>query len=169
MTSWDDYETWIIDALRDAYSLSTDSPDPSTQVGAIVYNEDLERVSWGCNEFTRGVTVTPELLERPTKIVWIEHAERNALFDALCRHQDVRAGTMVCPWAACVECAKAIVQGGIDTLVRHKQAADRTPERWSESLNVATEILTLGGVEIIDYDGPVGAVPVLQDGKLWTP
>lgn len=154
--------------LRYAYQLAQGSPDPSTKIGAFVIGNEFRVVGEGCNEFPKGLKVIPEMLERPMKYDYISHAEVNAIFAA------TRAGEapllMVCNWAACMECARAIVQSGIRVLVRHKQASDRSPERWLKSLAVADDLMIQGGVRIIDVDAPnLGAVENLHNGELWTP
>lgn len=167
---------WMADALREAYSIATGSPDPSTQCGALIGRvcEDtagvyLDVEAWACNTFTKGVNATPERLERPLKYAFIEHAERGAVFHAAMRGVQCKGATMVAPWAACTECARSIVQSGIATLVRHKQASDRSPERWIESIQQADGILLAGGVQIVDYDGSLGAPEIWHCEERWTP
>ena len=161
------HQGWQADALRGAYRVALESPDPSTQCGALVFDEDFRFVASGCNDFTKGVENTPERLELPLKYAYVEHAERNAIFHAV--------GTgkiptiMVAPWAACTECARAVVASGIQVLIRHKQISDRSPERWRESIEFADGLMVAGGVQIIDYDGSLGAEPILHNGELWTP
>ncbi len=138
--------------LKDCYAIALSSPDPSTQNAAFIVAKNGTSGHAGCNTFTRGVEATPERLERPLKYSYVEHAERNAIFAAARAGAKLDGATMYCPWAACIECARAIVQVGITTLVRHKQASDRSPERWIESIALADELLIAGGVEIIDVD-----------------
>lgn len=170
--------------LTKAYERALGSPDPSTQNGALIVSEVMvgghigfEILAGGCNEFTKGLEVTPERLERPLKYTFIEHAERNAVFNAASLGVNCTEKTMVCPWAACAECARAVVASGIGKLVRHKQASERSPARWLESIALADEILLAGGVTIVEYDGVlhedktvVGKVPTILHGEeLWTP
>lgn len=160
--------------LSYAYHWATKSPDPSSQCGALVLNQDGELIGTACNGLTNGVRMDLMQVDRDTKLAYVEHAERGALFDVLANvdlppSENMRVHYMVAPWAACIECARAIVQSGIRVLVRHKDAQDRTPERWRESIRIADEIMLTGGVEIIDYEGPVGAEGVLNDGKIWYP
>lgn len=158
---------WIADALRGAYRVALESPDPSTQCGSVLFDKDLNFVSSGSNTFTKGVESTPERLERPLKYSYVEHAERNSIYAAV--QLGAEPHVMVAPWAACTECARAIVQSGIKVLVRHKQASDRSPERWIESINFADTILRDGGVEIIDFNGSLNAVEIWHCEERWTP
>lgn len=157
--------------LSVAYKVAQDSPDPSTQVGALLYSiGDRRIISWGCNEFPAGLEVTPERLERPLKYTFIEHAERNAIFGVVSQRIACPSDTiMVGTWAACADCARAIVQAGIKVLVRHDNINDHAPDHWKESVSLADEILEAGGVTIIDYRGTVPADPIRHNGMMWNP
>lgn len=151
--------------LRMAYGCALDSPDPSTQNGAIVLDSNGRLIGWGCNTFTEGMPQTPDLFERPKKYAFIEHAERNALFSA------ARSGayphTLACAWAACADCARAIVGLGVRRLVRHVRDDDEG--RWNESIEWGDQIMRAAGIEIVDFSGRIGSKPVLFNGKLMNP
>lgn len=170
--------------MRHAYECALDSPDPSTQNGALIVDEVLvgghigfEIRAKGCNTFTKGVKCSPEKLERPLKYSYIEHAERNCIFHAASQGVCLTGKTMICPWAACVDCARAIVQSGISKLVRHKNASDRSPERWIESIALADELLIASGIEVVEFTGflhkmknVAGIVPtIMHCEEEWTP
>src|SRR6478752_7606232 len=106
--------------MRMAYQEALKSPDPSTQNGGIGLDSGGTIIAKGCNDFTHGMEVTSDLFERPKKYAYIEHAERNVLFDSVWR-QSGHIHTLVVPWAACADCARAIVQCGVHTLVRHQR------------------------------------------------
>jgi len=154
-----------------AYKLATKSPDPSTQNAAIIRTPTFEFTeSEGINEFPAGVEYKDERWERPLKYKFIEHAERNAIFNAAKHGIPVEGSTMICPWAACSDCARAIVQSGITTLVTHKQAHDRSPEFWQKEIDVAMEIMGEAGVSVVFYDGDLGCdFEVLHSGQKWKP
>jgi dCMP deaminase len=145
-------------ALLCAYAMAHQSPDPSTQNGAVLMDDDGRILVGAFNEFPNGVLYTDERWERPTKYFYIEHAERNVIFDAAASGIATRGLTMVCPWSACADCARAIVQAGIKTLVRHRLANDEstTNERWNQTIVAGDEILTEGGVEIVHVDSLPG-------------
>lgn len=171
--------------LRQAYVAATKSPDPSTQNGAlIVYVPAVEmmpfQLGWhevlaaDCNRLPEKVVDTPERWNnRSLKYKLVQHAERNATETAR-RSKNVshlNGLTMVCPWAACTDCAKEIIGTGISRLVIHKQAHDRTPPEsvWMEDIVVAHMMLKEAGVEIIVFDGEVNGPTVRHSGQLWTP
>ena len=157
----------VVDGLIRAYRYATYSPDPSTQCGASVYTADWEWIADGWNDFTKGVESSPEKLERPLKYQYFGHAEINAILAACLAGKP--PVLMVAPWAACTECARAIAQSGIQMLIRHKQAMDRSPARWIESIEFADGLLTAAGVEIIQFDGRLQAETIRHCGELWTP
>ena len=126
-------------------------------------------VAVGINEFPAGVRYISERWERPLKYKIIEHAERNVIYNAAKRGIATNGLIMVCPWAACSDCARAIIQAGVKMLITHKQAHDRSPDFWRKEIEVAFEMLNEAKVEIVMYDGVVGVSGVLHSGQLWNP
>jgi dCMP deaminase len=156
--------------IKYAYELAVKSPDPSTQNASLLISDDGEIISEGINEFPRDVKYKPERWERPLKYKIIEHAERNSIYKAAKLGRSTEGLTMFCPWAACSDCARAIIQAGIKKLVTHKQALDKSPSFWGEEIKVAFTMLKEASVEVFLYDGFIGTKEqVLHSGKLWTP
>lgn len=156
--------------LTRAYEVAAQSPDPSSQVGALICRPDGTIQTVACNDFPPGLAITPERLERPLKYDLIEHAERTVVFNMALKGEIIdEDAVMVAPWAACTDCARAIVMSGIPTLLRHTDIMKRSPDRWRESLVLADEILIAGGVEIVEYEGHLGAPAVLNSGEMWSP
>ncbi|MFH1657215.1 MAG: deaminase, partial [bacterium] len=96
------------------------------------------------------------------------HAERNIIYQAAKLGIKTKGLTMVCPWAACSDCAQAIIQAGIKRLVVHKQALDKSGH-WQGDIEIAFAMLGEAGVEIIVFDGKVEADKILRSGKFWKP
>ena len=157
--------TW----LAEAYRIAQDSPDLSTQNGAILIGKDGYTIGKGFNTLPHGVSITQERLERPAKYLWTEHAERNALFNAAAFGFATPGSTMVCPWAACVDCARAMIQCGVKTLITHQDAYDRSPPHWIDSIAVAYEMFNESGLEVIFYKGHLNARTIRHNGEEWTP
>ena len=156
--------------LRACYRHAQYSPDPSTQVAAMVLDRDGAILSLAKNEFPLGVLYLPERWERPGKYKYIEHAERNSLYECAQLGFATGGATMVAPWAACADCARAIIQCGLARLVRHKQAGDRSPAFWAEEIAYADTMLAEAGVEVIDVDADLSSgVELLHSGQLWVP
>ena len=108
-------------------------------------------------------------LARPKKYSFIEHAERNAIFAACRRGECTEGGTLYCPWFACADCARAIIQAGIRLVVGHKQMFDRADGRWCESIAYGNEMLREAAVETRLYGGKIGGVTNLFNGERWEP
>ena len=156
--------------LRDCYREAVKSPDRSTQIGVTIFDAFQEQISTGFNGFTKGFVPTEADHERPRKYQVIEHAERRAIYSAADQGYSTRGGTMVATWAACSDCARAIVECGLSRLIRHYPILDEATERWLGSITVGDQILKAGGVEIIDIVGRIpGAPAVVRDGKAYFP
>ena len=156
--------------LEIAYKEAKKSPDPSTQNGALLINDNGTILVAGHNRFPRGVEGTPKRWEKPLKYELIQHAERAAIFKASRKGIPTDGLIMVCCWATCGQCAGAIIDAGIKLLVTHKQAYDRSPEFWKKSIDPALEELEEAGVRIIWYDGKIGGVEGLRhSGQIWNP
>lgn len=90
------------------------SKDPSTQVGAVIVNDNKQVLGLGYNGFPRGVHDCAERYNnRETKLLFVAHAERNALDNAA----SVEGATLYSTLFPCTECAKGIIQRGIKTVV----------------------------------------------------
>jgi dCMP deaminase len=122
--SWDKYYLDIckVVGLR--------SKDPNTQLGCIIVGPKKEIRSTGYNSFPRGIRDdVPERLVRPTKYLWIEHAERNAICNAARAGTATEGCTIYVEIMPCMDCARAIVQAGIVQVV---VSGDRMKEYTSE-------------------------------------
>lgn len=154
-----------------AYQHAKCSNDRSTKNAAIlVKGIDPLPLAVGVNHFVPGfVDTDEEFHKRPFKYIITEHAERAAIYDAAANGVATYGLTMICPWACCSDCARAIVLSGIKTVVGHMQAADMTPERWRKEVDAGLDILERGGVGFIDLSVKIGGVENLFDGKVWLP
>lgn len=150
-----------------AYHEALKSPDTSTQNGAILLTE-FDMVM-DCNRLPDGIQITEERLKRPEKYLWTEHSERNVIFKAAKMGIKTNGATMICPWAACSNCSRAIIQAGVKKLITHKQAHIRSPVFWQGEIAVAMEMFKEAGIEVEWYDGVVGAEEILHCGEKWRP
>jgi len=73
---------------------------------------------------------------------------------------------MVMPWLPCIPCANAVISAGIKRLVVHKQMVERTKREWQKELKDAVQIMREAKVDIIAYDGLVGAKAYMHS-KEW--
>lgn len=150
-----------------AYNASHNSDDLDTQVGAVLLADG--RVVVGCNSFPNGVHKTQDRIRRPAKYAYMVHAEEAAILRAAALGRSTSGGMLICPYASCAECAKAIISAGVTNIIRHKQCMDRMPERWKESCSKADVMLNEAGVGVMDFDAEIGGTTQLFDGEIWKP
>jgi dCMP deaminase len=163
----------IEEFLAMAYEVATKSPDPSSQNGALIVSPGGQLLTEGWNTFPHGVELSEDRLnDRQTKYKYIEHAERNAIYAHTWDHNFISTDglTMVCPWAACFDCARAIIQSKIRRVITHRERMDQTAERWGDNIKTSIAMLEEAGVRFDYFDGPVRYAPaILVDGELWRP
>lgn len=110
---WDEYFMGI--ALLSAKR----SKDPNTQVGACIVNEERRIVGIGYNGFPHGCSDQEfpwaregDFLE--TKYPYTVHAEINAILNST---RSLKGCTLYVALFPCCECAKAIIQSGIQRVI----------------------------------------------------
>lgn len=159
--------------LRKAYCLAaTLSQDPRTQNGAIIWDEEKNKIiGLGVNRLPNNVEYKKERLERPAKYSWIEHAERDAIYDAAYNGFCTNGATMFVPWFSCCDCARSIIQAGIKRVVGHKQIFEKYGSgSWDESIAIGNQMFLEAGIKTELYDGVVtNDVEIMLNGEVWKP
>lgn len=136
--SWDDYFMGLAEKAKER------SKDPSTQVGAVLADDERSTLETGYNGFAPGVAETPELWERPHKYGRVIHAEANAIARAAKRGRAVDGATLYVTAFPCQECAKLIIAAGV------KRIVSGPPLRgWDKSNSEAMTLLEEAGVEFV--------------------
>lgn len=128
INSYDEY------FIKLAELISQKSKDPSAQVGCVIVGPDNEIRSTGFNGFPRGVhekdyshyngfNAMPAFSEikaslrweRPAKYEWVEHAERNAVYNAARTGVALKGCRAYLNWVPtpCIDCTRAFIQVGI--------------------------------------------------------
>ncbi|MCR5210635.1 MAG: dCMP deaminase family protein [Lachnospiraceae bacterium] len=122
--SWDEYFMGIskLAAMR--------SKDPNTQVGACIVSLENKILSMGYNGFPNGVSDDEfpwarEGDEVDTKYPYVTHGEMNAILNY--RGGSLEGTKLYVTLFPCNECAKAIIQAGIKTVVYADDKYDGTP------------------------------------------
>lgn len=142
--------------LKQCYEYAAESHHPSTHNAAFLMNE-TEVVIRGINMLPPGVEEKPERFEGENKHVYLNHAERDVIYRAAKEGIATQGLTMIMPWLPCIHCANAVISAGIAVLIVHKQMIFKTSDRWKEELKQALELLREAGVQVLAYDGTVGA------------
>ncbi len=125
-----DYITWDEYFMGVAMLSGMRSKDPNTQVGACIVSEDNKILSMGYNGFPMGCSddVFPWARdgdELESKYFYTTHSELNAILNY--RGGSLEGSKMYVTLFPCNECAKAIIQAGIGTLVYANDKYEGTP------------------------------------------
>ena len=129
---WD----WAVEMARHVATLSK---EPSSQVGAVIFDDKRRLVSAGYNGLPRGVEDSPARLHnRDVKYKMILHAECNAMAFATGK---LEGATLFCTHPCCTQCAAQIIQMGIKHVCW--PTADREfAERWACDMKLSMEMFT---------------------------
>lgn len=130
--------------MQVAELFGTWSKDPSTKVGCVIIGSSNQVLTQGFNGFPRKADDREaRYRDRAVKYKWIEHAERNAIYNAARTGTSLMQATAYVPWFPCAECARAIAQSGVTTLVTHDPSGydDSFMIRWGKDFIVSSDIL----------------------------
>lgn len=141
--SWDEYFMGVsmLAGMR--------SKDPNTQVGACIVSDNNKILSMGYNGFPLGCSDDEFPWDREgdplnTKYAYVTHSELNAILNY--RGGSLEGTKLYVSLFPCNECAKAIIQAGIRTVVYADDKYDGTP------MNIAAKkLFKAAGVEVIKY------------------
>ena len=128
-----------------ALSASSLSPNRVRRVGAVLVTRDGTEIA-ACNTFPAGVRDLVERHEGDGRFVWMEHAERHAIFAAARRGVATAGAHLTTTFFPCIDCARAIVDAGVACL--DAPAPEFDDPVWGASFERSQTILTEGGVEV---------------------
>jgi dCMP deaminase len=142
---------WQIRFMRIAKEVASWSKDPSSKIGAVIVDDNRRILATGYNGFPRGVKDDERLLEKSTKYPLVVHAELNALMNSLWNGVSVKDATLfVYGLPICSDCAKSVVQSGINTIVIAKPDDGINP-RWAESWNgISLPLFEECGIRVVE-------------------
>ncbi len=142
--SWDEYfmGVSVLSGMR--------SKDPNTQVGACIVGPDNRILSMGYNGFPNGCPdeLFPWAREGEplrTKYPFVTHGELNAILNY--KGGSLEGSKLYVSMFPCNECAKAIIQAGIKTVV---YACDKYKE--SDSVIASKKMFDAAGVAYYQYE-----------------
>ncbi len=133
--------------------LATWSEDRDFQVGCVIVGLDREIRATGYNGLPRGVSGDDDhRFDRASgeKFHWIEHAERNAIYNAARSGADLAGCTMYVNRFPCADCGRAAIQSGINRIV-----CPPIPENdgaLDHSFQVSAQMLKEAGVDVQHLD-----------------
>ena len=138
--SWDEYFMGLahLSAMR--------SKDPSTQVGAVIVDQEHKVVGIGYNGLPIGCSDDEFPWDREggmleTKYAFVVHAELNAILNST---RNLHGCTLYVSLFPCNECAKAIIQSGLRKIVYED-------DKYATADNViaSKKMLNAAGVELV--------------------
>ena len=136
MRMWDDI-------FMDVAKLVKEQSDNATRHTSVVFVRDGSIISSGSNH-----SVDSFVIGFP-KVKFIEHAERNAIYNACKFGISLKGTTAYLPWFPCADCARALVAVGVVRMVCVE------PD-WTEvkyQFNESRQILENAQVMITFYKG----------------
>ncbi|RYG97165.1 MAG: dCMP deaminase [Alphaproteobacteria bacterium] len=135
------------------------SADPHRQVGVVIADSQHKCISKGANEpptalkLSQQQTLAHISADADWKYFVLEHAERNAIFDAWRRGADLAGATLYGTLFPCADCARAIVAAGIARVVVPEPGLDvLRDKKWADHYKFASEILRRAGVVVDHYE-----------------
>lgn len=156
-----DYITWDEYFMGVAELSARRSKDPSTQVGACIVSSDNKILSMGYNGFPTGCSDDDFPWDKSegkdpydTKYFYTTHSELNAILNY--RGGSLEGSKLYVTLFPCNECAKAIIQAGIKTLIYADDKYADTP-----AVRASKRMLNAAGVRYYEYQ-PTGRKIELQ-------
>lgn len=142
--SWDEYFMGVamLSGMR--------SKDPNTQVGACIVSQDNKILSMGYNGFPKGCSDDEFPWRRDgdpleNKYFYTTHSELNAILNF--RGGSLEGAKLYVSLFPCNECAKAIIQSGIKTVIYDSDKYEAMP-----STIASKRMLKAAGVEFYRYE-----------------
>jgi len=133
---------WAVGLANHASVLSK---DPSTKVGAAIFDDKRRVISMGYNGFPRGVEDSDDRLhDREVKYKMVLHAEQNAMAFATA---PLHGSTLFCTHPCCTQCAAMAIQRGVKH-VCWPEPAPEFLERWSNDMALSKEMFMEAGVKV---------------------
>lgn len=132
--------------MRKALNCAKLSPDPRTQIGAVIVHERGTILAIACNK-PHPKTLDYEVLGIPKNMA-MHHAERGAIAWAVRAKHDLNKVTLVTNGVPCHNCAHDIIAYGIKNLVVHSRFDELIPEDKHEYFGQCEKMLLQEGVSI---------------------
>lgn len=159
-TCWEKkHPTWDERFVGLATHIAQWSKDESTKVGCVLVQPETRAVvGLGFNGFARGVEEhSPDRWARPTKYLYSEHAERNAIYNAARLGHPTNGTWAYLNWnpteGVCSDCARALIQAGIVCVVGPSTSPQERPDirddgGWRNSCQVGLAMLREAVIEV---------------------
>lgn len=149
-----DYDQFF---MRKARAISKQSDDPKAgideraAVGAVIVRGN-KILSLSANRLppTLRDKVIIETPDSPDRYVFLEHAERAAIFNAVISKKSVEGATIYCTRFPCADCARSIVYFNLSRIVVAEGFAHET--KWIDSQRRALKMMRLASITVRYYN-----------------
>lgn len=156
--SWDEL------FMKHVYLIASKSKDPRTKIGAVLVKDGII-ISEGYNGFARGVRDLEERYSDSTiKYAFVVHAEANGVLNAVRHGINTSGATCFTQMIPCSECAKILIQAGIQEIVVHSRWVYKNPQ-WEKAMKITKIMCGEAGVVIRDFDKFL-SIQTLADGRI---
>lgn len=168
--AWDLIPDW--DYLKDnakslllgAYREAQKSVDKETHNGALLidlHSKNQYMFKGHIDYISDKIHRMPERETRPKKYNFLEHAERNAVYNNMLHLTRSRNAAMVTPWYSCSDCARAIIStesitwilGHADFFKRYQSLCKRN--HWTDTVKDGFDQLLEHGIYCTLWFGPL--------------
>lgn len=141
----DNYIDWNTYFIGIAYLSAMRSKDPTTQVGACIVNQNKRIIGIGYNGFPYGCDDATFPWQKEgaffdTKYAYVVHAELNAILNS---SENLMGATIYVTHFPCNECAKAIIQSGINKVIFSSSKHAELDKTYA-----SRKMFTAAGIEI---------------------
>lgn len=150
--------TWDQLFILQAALIAQKSKDPSTKVGCVIVNNDNVILSTGFNGFPRGIEERSDhRWKRPEKYHWVEHAERNAIYNAARIGMSLNGAKAYLNWEPkpCSDCTRALIQAGITEVIGPNREFAGKGAGKHYSIHHADVMLQEAGISVRYIDIPI--------------
>lgn len=139
---------WDRRFLRLCTHIAEWSKDPYHQYGAVIVGDRKRIVSIGYNGFPRGLDDTIlSRYEKPESHLYLEHAERNAIYNSI---EPLVNCKIYVNGPPCADCARAIIQSGITRVIISSQPP-KQPYKKRRKLSNAAAVKMFGEANIATF------------------
>jgi dCMP deaminase len=127
------------------------SDDPDTTVGAVFVSDNNQILSMGCNHSPYRMSLNPATNQnkgkyvKPEKYVWIEHAERNAIYNAVNHGVSLKGSTCIATLVPCIDCTRAIIQAKVARVVSFEPKGD---SKWKDQFQKSKDMFARAGIPV---------------------
>ena len=130
--NWDEYFMEI------AETVAKRSLDPDSQFGCVAVSEDHTILSVGYNGPPRGVNDSEIPLTRPEKYPFMEHSERNCIYNAAREGISLKGCTFYVTGTPCTDCLRAMHQVGCHYIIYK----DKKPNSFDDSWTIVRDFIS---------------------------